>query len=197
MQMENPLTDSPSFQEVQNHSTLTASLYLLPNLMAGVCINLSVGIFVDRLPAGWLVVGSSLLCALAPLMMALVNPNWNYYYLELWAQMLAPLSGDVLFTVGLIIVSDNFPEGTQALAGAVFSTVAQFGTSLGVGVCQVVALGVMGSDANLSGDPNSATLEDAGDMLKGYRTGFWTMFALMVCCVLIALGDCAGLARWA
>lgn len=158
--------------------------------MVGVCINLSVGIFVDRLPAGWLVVGSSLLCSLAPLMMALVNPNWKYYYLELWAQMLAPLSGDVLFTVGLIVVSDSFPEGTQALAGAVFSTVAQFGTSLGVGICQVAALGVMGSDANLNGDSSGATSsqDDAGDMLKGYRAGFWTMFALMVCCVVIAIG---------
>ncbi|KAF2259363.1 MFS general substrate transporter [Lojkania enalia] len=175
------------FQEVQNHSTLITSLYLLPNLMVGVCINLSVGVFIDRLPAGWLVVGSSLLCAFAPLMMALVNPNWKYYYLELWAQMLAPLSADVLFTVGLIIVSDNFPERTQALAGAVFSTVAQFGTSLGAGICQVVALGVMGSDVDPSGDPNSATSEDASDMLGGYRAGFWTMFASMVCCVLIAI----------
>jgi nitrate/nitrite transporter NarK len=154
--------------------------------MAGVCINLSVGIFVDRLPAGWLVVGSSLLCALAPLMMALVNPNWKYYYLELWAQMLAPLSGDVLFTVGLIIVSDNFPARTQALAGAVFSTVAQFGTSLGVGVCQVVALGVMGSGVNSNGDSHSTTSEVASDMLRGYRAGFWTMFAAMVCCHFIA-----------
>jgi nitrate/nitrite transporter NarK len=155
--------------------------------MVGVCINLSVGIFVDRLPAGWLVIGSSLLSALAPLMMALVNPSWKYYYLELWAQMLAPLSADVLFTVGLIIVSGSFPERTQALAGAVFSTVAQFGTSLGVGVCQVVALGVMGSDVNSSGDPNSATSEDANNTLRGYRAGFWTMFTSMVCCVLIAI----------
>jgi MFS family permease len=154
--------------------------------MVGVCINLSVGVFVDRLPAGWLVVGSTLLCALAPLMMALVNPSWEYYYLELWAQILAPLSADVLYTVGLIIVSDNFPEKTQGLAGAVFSTVAQFGTSLGVGVCQVVALGVMGSDVNSSGDPNSTSPEDAGNMLRGYRAGFWTMFASMVCCVIIA-----------
>ncbi|KAF1948822.1 MFS general substrate transporter [Byssothecium circinans] len=142
------LFSSLYFQEVQNHSMLITSLYLLPNLMVAVCINLSVGIFVDRLPAGWLVVGTSLLSALAPLMMALVDPNWKYYYLELWAQMLAPLSTDVLYTVGLIIVSDSFDERTQALAGAVFSTVAQFGTSLGVGVCQVVALGVMGSDVN-------------------------------------------------
>ena len=90
--------------------------------------------------------------------------------------MLAPLSADVLFTVGLVIVSDNFPEKTQALAGAVFSTLAQFGTSLGVGVCQVVALGVMGSDANSDG----VTSQNAGDMLRGYRAGFWTIFEVPV-----------------
>lgn len=130
---------------------------------------------------------SSLLSAFAPLMMAVVDPNWKYYYLELWAQVLAPLSADVLFTVGLIIVSDNFPEKTQALAGAVFSTVAQFGTSLGVGLCQVVALGVMGPDADSDGDSDSTTTEDAEDVLRGYRAGFWTMFAFMVCCVVIAI----------
>ncbi|KAF2819985.1 MFS general substrate transporter [Ophiobolus disseminans] len=175
------------FQEVQNHSTLIASLYLLPNLVVGVCINLSVGIFVNKLPAGWLVVASSLLSALAPLMMALVNPDWKYYYLELWAQMLAPLSADVLYTVGLIIVSDNFPSETQGLAGAVFSTVAQFGTSLGIGLCQVVALGVTGPDASSSGDSKTESSDDTGDILKGYRASFWTMFASMICCVLIAV----------
>lgn len=166
---------------------MIASLYLLPNLVVGIIINLSVGVFVDRLPAGWLVVLSSLLCALAPLMMALVNPSWKYCYLELWAQMLAPLSADVLFTVGLIIVSDNFPERTKALAGAVFSTAAQSGTSLGVGICQVVALGVMGLDVGLSSAPNTTTNEYASEMLRGYRAAFWTMFAQIMCCVLIAV----------
>ena len=165
---------------------LTASLYLLPNLITGVCINLTVGIFLHRLPAGWLVVISSVLCAGAPLMMALVDPTWKYYYLELWAQMLAPLGTNVLFTVGLIIVSDNFPKDTQALAGAVFSTAAQFGTAIGVGVCQVVALGVMGSDESTS-NSHGATSDDPHKMLRGYRASFWTMFASMVLCVLVAV----------
>ena len=153
---------------------------------------MSVGIFVDRIPAGWLIMASSTLCALAPLMMALVNPEWKYYYLELWAQILAPLASDVLFTVGLIIVSGSFPERTKALAGAVFSTASQFGTSLGVGVCQVVALGVMGSDGDAGNDQSSAASEEARNMLRGYRAGFWTMFAFSMCCVLIAF---AGLRR--
>jgi MFS family permease len=148
---------------------------------------LGVGVFVDRLPAGGLIVGSSILCALAPLMMALVNPSWKYYYIELWAQMLAPLSTNVLFTVGLIIVSDSFPKKTQGLAGAVFSTASQFGTSLGVGLCQMVALGVMGSDSNSSGNSDGANSESVRDLLRGYRAGFWTMFASMMCCIIIAI----------
>ncbi|KAF2119244.1 major facilitator superfamily domain-containing protein [Lophiotrema nucula] len=183
------LFSSLYFQEIQKNSTLITSLYLLPNLMVGVFINLSVGIFVHRLPARWLVAISSLLCSLAPLMMALVKPEWRYWYMELWAQVFAPMSGDVLFTVGLIIVSDNFPEKTQALAGAVFNTVAQFGTSLGVGICQVVALGVMGPNMDSGSDASShgATASNINDMLKGYRAGFWTMFASMVLCGLIAI----------
>lgn len=114
-----------SFQEVQEASPLTTSLYLLPNLATGVIISLLVGTFVHRVPARWLVSGSGIICACSPLLMAILNPTWNYWYLAFWAQVAAPFSADVLFTVGLIIVSDTFPEKTQGLAGGVFNTVAQ------------------------------------------------------------------------
>ena len=122
-------------------------------------------------------------------MMALVNPAWSYWYLEFWAQVFAPFSADVLFTVGLIIVSDSFPEKTQALAGAVFNTLAQFGMSLGVGVCQVVALGVMDSrgGAGKGGGEGGAFEEDSGQVVRGYQASFWTMFAYMVVCGVIAV----------
>jgi MFS family permease len=174
------LFSSLYFQEVQNTSTLFTSLRLLPNLLVGTVINLTVGLFVEKVPARWLVAVSSGLCAVAPLLMALVDPKWSYWYMEFWAQMLAPLSGDVLFTVGLLIVSDEFPEGMQALAGAVFNTVAQFGMSLGIGICQVVSLSV--SDRGETHD------NEAIPLLKGYQASFWTMFALMITCSAIAFG---------
>jgi MFS family permease len=151
---------------------------LLPNLTVGVITNLTVGLFVHRVPVRWLVTISSILCAFAPLIMALVPPSYPYWYLEFWGQVFAPIAGDVLYTVGLIIVSDSFDEKTQALAGAVFNTVGQFGQSLGIGLVQVVTLGVMGRDGDQTG----------GDkQLRGYRAGFWTMFAYMGVCVLIAV----------
>ncbi|KAF1964668.1 integral membrane protein [Bimuria novae-zelandiae CBS 107.79] len=181
----NEIFSSLYFQEVQSTSTLTTSLYLLPNLVTGVFINLTVGLVVHRIPARWLVSASAFICACSPLMMALVNPAWSYWYLEFWAQVFAPFSGDVLFTVGLIIVADSFPEKEQGLAGAVFNTVAQFGMSLGVGVCQVVALGVM--DGNGGAGHGEAFEEDKGQVLKGYRASFWTMFAYMLVCGVIAV----------
>lgn len=119
--------------------------------------------------------------------MARVNPASSYWLLEFWGQIFAPLSGDVLFTVGLIIVSDNFPKETQALAGAVFSTVAQFGLSLGIGVCQVVALGVMGNPDNGQQEGNDVGSTEETALLKGYRASFWTIFAYMVLCGFIAI----------
>ncbi|KAH8641193.1 MFS general substrate transporter [Alternaria alternata] len=183
-----------AFQEVQHASTLATSLYLLPNLTTGVLIQIFVGLFIHRIPARWLVAGSACICALSPLLMAVVPPAWSYWKLSFWAQIFAPFSADVLFTVGLIIVSDNFPEKTQALAGAVFNTVAQFGMSLGMGSCQVVALGVQtksGSTASTGhGDGESgAAFEDQDDvaLLKGYRASYWLMFGYMIVCMMIAV----------
>jgi MFS family permease len=173
------------FQEIQNISTLFTSLRLLPNLLIGTIINLTVGMFVDKISARWLVAVSSMLCAGAPLLMALVNPEWSYWYMEFWAQTLAPMSGDVLFTVGLLIISDEFPEKMQALAGAVFNTVAQFGMSLGVGVCQVVALAIRSREERNS---EAYTRPYNESLLKGYQASFWSMFAFMATCTLIAIG---------
>ena len=122
--------------------------------------------------------------------MALVPPTWSYWKLAFWAQTFAPFSADVLFTVGLVIVSDSFPEKTQALAGAVFNTVAQFGMSLGMGSCQVVALGIQGSATGGGhGHASEGAFEDQDEVavLKGYRASYWLMFAYMVVCGLIAL----------
>tara|TARA_R110002003_G_scaffold37_6_gene2160 strand:- start:8986 stop:9633 length:648 start_codon:yes stop_codon:yes gene_type:complete len=188
------LFSSLYFQEVQHASTLTTSLYLLPNLSAGVVINIVVGFFVHRVPARWLVAGSAMICALSPMMMALMNPDWSYWYLAFWAQIFAPFSADVLFTVGLIIVSDNFPEETQALAGAVFNTVAQFGMSIGMGSCQVVALGIQDKESGSAtggghgGDDDGASQNtDTMALLQGFRASYWLMFAYMVVCGVIAI----------
>lgn len=110
--------------------------------------------------------------------MALVQPQWPYWYNAFFAQILTPLSGDVLFTVGLIVVSNVFPEDTQSLAGAVFNTAAQFGNSLGLTVMQVVSTLTAKGHLGAAGSPEK--------LMAGYRAAFWTMFALMLTCAFVS-----------
>ncbi|KAL6815041.1 major facilitator superfamily domain-containing protein [Trichoderma sp. SZMC 28015] len=176
------LYSSLFFQQVQSQSALHASLQILPSLISGALTNISTGIFVNRMPVMWSVLVSSTLSTVAPLLMALIKPSWPYWYDAFFAQILAPLSCDILFTVGLLVVSDVFPTHMQALSGAVFNTCAQLGTAIGLTVTSLIAASV--TNASLDADKASPSA-----LMVGYRAVFWTMFAAMaLVCVLSVLG---------
>ena len=97
-------------------------------------------------------------------------------------QLLSPLSVDILFTVGILIVSDVFAANTQALAGPVFNTLAQLGTSIGLTTMSVISISVT-SDSDKKNKSSPAAL------MEGYRASFWTLFAWMVtACVVGGFG---------
>ncbi|KAH7231849.1 major facilitator superfamily domain-containing protein [Fusarium redolens] len=174
------LLTSLYFQEIQYLSAVEAAIRILPSTVVGLGLNLMTGLIVHKIPAVWLVAVSSLLSSGSPLLMAMINPSWSYWVGAFFAQILLPFSIDVLFTVGLIIVTEVFPEKNQSLAGAVFNTAAQFGNALGLAIVQVVSAGVSNRNINLK-SPEAR--------LEGYRACFWTLFALMLVCVLVgALG---------
>jgi MFS family permease len=72
----------------------------------------------------------------------------------------------VLFTVSNLIISRAYPGQNQALAGAVFNSVSQFGNSVGLAVSAAIAA--------------SVTEHSQQDVLKGYQAAYWLMFAAMV-----------------
>lgn len=92
------------------------------------------------------------------------------------AQALQPTCPDVLFTVGLLIISAVFPSRTQALGGAVFNTCSQLGTSIGLTVTSVI------SDSTIA-KSGYADHKVPEALLVGYRAVFWALFAwtLLVC----------------
>lgn len=166
------LFSSLFFQEVQGHSPLQASLRILPNMLLGIALNFLTGYFVNKVPAIYAVLISSVLCAGSPLLMAVIDPEWSYWKDAFFAQLLSPISADILFTIGILVVSEVFPEDTQALAGAVFNTLAQLGTSIGLTVTSVI------SD-NVSDDSRFRHKDSAAALMEGYRATFWTLFAWM------------------
>lgn len=110
--------------------------------------------------------------------MALTNPIWPYWYTAFPAQILSPVSIDIIFTIGLLVISAAFPPETQALAGAVFNTVAQFGSSLGLTLMQVISSTV--TELSPIEDKTSPSALDVG-----YKASFWAAFASMALAVII------------
>jgi MFS family permease len=145
----------------------------------GVLLNLSMGLFVNRVPAVAIVIVSSVLAAISPLLMAVIDPSTTYWANAFVAQLLQPVSCDCLFTVGLIVITEVFPRERHSLAGAVFNTMTQFGTALGLAVMQIIStLETKKHEADGAG-----SREDA--LLKGYRASFWAMFAMMLACAVV------------
>ncbi|KAH1318302.1 hypothetical protein KXX47_002494 [Aspergillus fumigatus] len=169
-----PLT-LPIFQEVQGLSALEASIRILPSLVVGVLLNLVIGVFVHKVPAFWIATVTSLLCAGSPLLMAVIQPSWPYWGNAFVAQLLQAVSFNALYTIGLIIITNSFPDDTQALAGAVFNTAAQFGSALGLAILQVISTVVTEESA----------ADGTGALMAGYRASFWTMFGFMILCTLL------------
>ena len=88
----------------------------------------------------------------------------------------------VIFTAGILLISEVFPDQTQALAGAVFNTVGQFGQAIGLALIGVV------SDSITSNSKYTDKTSPAA-LLVGYRAGFWMCTGWMaLICIIGALG---------
>lgn len=188
-------TDSTSFsfQRVQLISPLEASIKLLPNVITGFIVNLLTGLTVQYFASYKLMAVASVVATVSPLIMAVIDPSWSYWVAACWAVALAPVSIDgqsplkialypksaadlrhiVLFTIAHIVITDVFPADMHALAGGVFNTVSQLGTSLGMSLVAVVSNTVI----NASDVPDKESPEA---LMAGYRAAFWTCAVMML-----------------
>lgn len=83
-----------SFQEVQDLPPIQAAVRFLPNVIIGIILNVATGLLVHRLHANHLVLVTTLLSAGSPLLLAIIDPQWSWWYCAFWAVLLGPLSAD-------------------------------------------------------------------------------------------------------
>jgi MFS family permease len=155
------------YQDVQSLSGIQTSIRFLPMVVTGTATNFITGWLVKRVRADVLVLGSAVITAISPLLMAIANPEWSYWTCAFMATACAPICADVLFTVANLLITSVFPPQTHGLAGGVFNTISNIGNSVGLAVTAVVA--------------SSVTLAEKGDpveaLIDGYRATFWLCFA--------------------
>lgn len=158
------------YQTIQSLSAIQTSMRFLPMVITGATANFITGWLVKRVRADILVLGSGIITAIAPLLMAIVNPEWSYWACAFIATACTPVCADVLFTVANLLITTVFPPETHGLAGGVFNTVSNIGNSVGLAVTAVVASGV-----TLAGEGNSSK-----NLMDGYRASYWLCFGANV-----------------
>lgn len=73
---------------------------LLPNIFIGIVLNVTTGLIVHVAPINYLVVLTALVASVSPLLMALIDPLWNYWACAFWAVLLGPVSVDGTWSCG-------------------------------------------------------------------------------------------------
>lgn len=176
------------FQNVKGLSATAASIRFLPEPVTGAAVNILIGLFVHRLRANWALQISFIVSALSPLLLAVMRKDSTYWAFEFPAVALVPIATDVLYTISQLIITAEFEENTQALAGGVFNTIAQIGKSVGLALSAVVASSVTAK----AGDPR---ISHKDSLLEGYRAAWWFTFAATVACIFVTLYGLRGLGK--
>ncbi|KAL8746796.1 MAG: hypothetical protein Q9190_001241 [Brigantiaea leucoxantha] len=159
------------FQEVQRLNALNAAIRFLPMPVIGFIATVLVGLFVHRVRADVIVIVSTIISCVSPVLMALVNPKWSYWACAFPALLFNPIGADGLFTVSNLLISASFSKKTQGLAGGVFNTISQVGKSVGLALATLIA-----NDVTATSEINDKETPQA--LMKGYRAAFWFLFAV-------------------
>ncbi|KAJ7119229.1 hypothetical protein C8R43DRAFT_1137115 [Mycena crocata] len=118
----------------------------------------------------------TLTTTLAPLLFALIRPSAVYWAFGFPAAVCSVVGADFLFAAGMLFVANAVGEGEQSLAGGVFQTMTQLGTTFGVTASTIVFNHVKQDAVRTGADP-----------LGSYHAAMWTGVAFGGLATLLAL----------
>jgi hypothetical protein len=146
----------------------------------GLCVQILMGVIISKVKIGPAVVFAGILSCIPPILAAIMTPSDSYWEFIFPAVLLNAVGPDVLYTASNLIVTDAFPERTQALAGGVFNTVAQFGKSFGLSLSSVVA-----SSVSMSLDGQGRTRQNV--LAQGYNAAWWFILSITALTIFVSM----------
>ncbi|KAF4582148.1 Drug resistance protein [Ophiocordyceps camponoti-floridani] len=156
-------------QMVLNLSSLTTALWYAPWAVGGLLLSTLGGLVLDRIPASWLLIPSSISAIMAVLLFAIMPTEPSYWLWIFPAMIFEAASADILWTVSNVFLTTSLPRHHQGLAGAIISL------TLFVGDAFFLAVG----------DVVEESMARAG---KGARTQYKAVFWVAVVIGLAAMG---------
>ncbi|TEB31658.1 MFS general substrate transporter [Coprinellus micaceus] len=142
------------YQQYLHLHVIDTVVRFLPMFVSGVLCNVLVGTMAARIPVVYLAATGC-----ASLLFALIEPEKSYWAYGFPAAIVSVMGADFVFSAGTLYAA-------KSLSGAIFNTMTQLGTAVGVTVSTVVFNQV-----------RLTQLEKGEDLLKAYQAANWTGFA--------------------
>ncbi|PCH44103.1 efflux transporter [Wolfiporia cocos MD-104 SS10] len=153
---------------------------MLPMFVTGVICTGIVALVVGHVPLVFLVGFGLSLTATANLLFALIDTTAPYWAFGFPAAVISVFGVDFVFASGTLFVAKVCLPHEQSVGGAIFQTMTQFGTALGLAITTIVYDSQLtkvslehGVVVNING-----TNAPASAQLAGYRGALWTGFAI-------------------
>ncbi|KIK39599.1 hypothetical protein CY34DRAFT_808124 [Suillus luteus UH-Slu-Lm8-n1] len=172
----------------QNYLLLTpiqTMIRFLPMSVVGCLCTVFVAMFVGKLPLVVFAVSGTLVTASAAILFALIDPKATYWAFGFPSTVLIVFGSDFVYAAGTIFVAKIARPDERSVAGALFQTMTQVGTALGLAVSTLV-FNIVVANESADGDvaANSASANSA--QLKGYRSAQWACASFSLMAALLA-----------
>ncbi|KAF8066838.1 putative efflux transporter [Lyophyllum atratum] len=169
------------YQSYIGYSPLRTVVRLLPMFVSGIICNMLVAVVVGYIPVLYLITIGTIGTSIAGLLFALINPNATYWAFGFPGAIVAVIGADFVFSAGTLFIAKVAEPHEQSLAGGLFQTMTQLGTSLGVTVTTVIFNRVTSQKAASDITPSPIPTLDS------YRAAQWGSFAFGVLATLLAI----------
>ncbi|KIM37309.1 hypothetical protein M413DRAFT_448602 [Hebeloma cylindrosporum] len=156
------------YQNYVHYTAMQTVIRFLPMFASGITCNIIVGFMAARVPMVWLVGVGSLATTSACLLFAIIDPSTTYWSYGFAASVASAMGGDFVFSAGTLFIAKSSLPHEQSVSAALFSTMTQLGSAVGITVTTVVFNSV-GSKIRPGEDP-----------LPMYRAAQWACFAFGV-----------------
>lgn len=126
----------------------------------------------------------TLLTGVAVLLIAVIDPALPYWAYGFPSALIIVLGADFVFASGTLFVAKVTPPHEQSVAGAVFQSMTQIGTALGLSISTIVYNAVLENGTKNAGLTLDANADNAPKdvQLRAYHDAMWVGFGFSMFC---------------
>lgn len=163
------------YQDYKNLPPILTVVRFLPMFVSGMLCNLFIGVMAARISLVYLAAIGTLCTAAASLLFALMDTRMTYWAFGFPAATIVVVGADFVYAAGTLFIAKISLPHEQSLAGGLFQTMTQLGTSVGITVTTVVF--------------NRVTSRNGPDVdnIASYRAAQWTSFAFGILGTLLSI----------